>query len=69
MKTKIKKINIKHTNRYFIEDAILVLLIALVVVGVGLVMYRDNQNDKLQDVQTGELKKSIDDESGIGGAQ
>lgn len=67
MKTKIKKINIKHINRYFIEDAILVFLIALVVLGVGLVMHRDNQNDKLQDVPTGELKKSIDDESGIEG--
>lgn len=69
MKTKIKKINIKHINRYFIEDAILVFIIALVVLGVGLVMYRDNQNDKLQDAPTGEFKKSIDDESGIGGAQ
>lgn len=68
MNTKIKKINIKHINRYFIEDAILVLLIALVVLGVGLVVYRDSQNDKFQEVPTGELRKSTDDEA-KGGAQ
>lgn len=66
MKTKIKKVNIKHIDRYFIEDAILVFLIALVAVGIALVMYRDNQNDKLQDVPSGEFKKSIHDEAGAG---
>ena len=56
-----KKLKFKRLNRYQVEDVVLIVLLALVVVGIAVVLNQDSDI-----VPSGEVKSSLSADEGAG---